>query len=37
MMVGMENRTLAYICGGVLTAVILVTGILKIRADRKEK
>lgn len=37
MMVGMENRTLAYICGGVLTAVIMVTGILKIRADRKEK
>ena len=35
MMFGMENRTAAYIWGGVVTATILVAGIMKMRADRK--
>jgi carbon starvation protein CstA len=35
MMFGMENRTAAYIWGGVVTAAILAAGIIKMRADRK--
>lgn len=35
MMLGMENRTAAYIWGGVVTAAILAAGIIKMRADRK--
>ena len=35
MMFGMENRTTAYILGGVLTAAILVAGIYKMITDRK--
>ena len=35
-MLGMENRTMAYILGGVLTAIITIAGVYKINSDKKE-
>lgn len=36
-MFGMENRTLAYILGGILTVIIAVSGAYKIFSDRKKQ
>ncbi len=35
-MAGMENRTQAYILGGVVTAAILVVALIKMKKDKKE-
>lgn len=37
MMAGLENRTLAYILGGVVTAVIFAIAVIKIKSDKKVK